>query len=98
MFIKTKKERVDTTAYRVHAEIRFPVDDWEDTACKLLLLAAKEIDRLNEKRLDQDRTIHNQRVALRQNWEITEARAQWTRAWYPSKLLKSLLNRATKTV
>lgn len=52
-----------------------------------------EIAKLKAERLELDRRIHNQRVALRQNWEITEMRAQYKRAWYPSKLLMSILRR-----
>lgn len=58
--------------------------------------ALAEIKRLKTERLKLDRRIHNQRIALRKNWEIIEMRAQYKRAWYPSKLLISILhNQAT---
>jgi len=55
--------------------------------------AADEIERLRTERLKLDRRIHNQRRALRENWEIIEMRAQYKRAWYPSKLLTSMLRK-----
>lgn len=88
----------DTEVYRAHAAGRFPADEWERRTCELLVIAADEIDRLNEKRLEQDRKIHNQRVALRSNWEIIEMRAQYAKAWYPSKLLTALLKRGHKVL
>lgn len=57
-------------------------------------LLSIEIDRLKAERLVLDQRIHNQRKALRENWMITEMRAEARRAWYPSKLLMSLLRRA----
>lgn len=69
-----------TTCYRVHADT-LPGDAvpgrWEDTASKLLLLAANQIDRMHQERLVLDRRIHNQRVALRETWEIVEMRRKW---------------------
>ena len=38
--------------------------------------AAEHIEQLRIERLKVDRRIHNQRVALRMNWEIMEMRAQ----------------------
>ena len=42
-----------------------------------LLAARQEIERLKAMRLKLDRRIHNQRLALRQNWEIVEMRGNW---------------------
>ena len=39
--------------------------------------AAYEIERLRADRLKLDRRIHNQRRALRENWEIVEQRGNW---------------------
>lgn len=61
--------------------------------CRLL---TAEIDRLKAERLILDKRIHNQRVALRGNWEIIEKRAQYRRAWYPSPLLRQMLFRSTR--
>lgn len=58
--------------------------------------AAGEIERLRSERKILDKRIHNQRVALRENWEIIEMRAQYRRAWYPSPLLKRMLLRSTR--
>lgn len=37
----------------------------------------EEIRRLKAERLKLDKRIHNQRVALRQTWEIVEMRRKW---------------------
>lgn len=37
----------------------------------------EEIRRMKAERLKLDRRIHNQRVALRDNWEIVEMRRKW---------------------
>lgn len=42
--------------------------------CKAL---ATEVERLKAERLKLDKRIHNQRVALRQTWEIVEMRRKW---------------------
>lgn len=42
-----------------------------------LIAAEKEIERLKAERLKLDRRIHNQRRALRENWEIYEMRGRW---------------------
>lgn len=55
--------------------------------------ALQEIALLHEEREVLKRRIHNQRLMLRRNWEIIEMRAQYRRAWYPSKLLMAILNR-----
>ena len=55
--------------------------------------AADEIERLRKQEYRMAARIHHQRVALRENWEIIEMRAQYRRAWYPSKLLRSMLRR-----
>lgn len=44
---------------------------------QLELEAAAEIERLRAERLKLDRRIHNQRIALRQNWEIFEMRRNY---------------------
>ena len=36
----------------------------------------------DEMRLKLDRRIHNQRVALRDNWEVVERRQRSNRNWY----------------
>lgn len=62
--------------------------EWLDAqVCKL----SDENERLRAERLKLDRRIRNQRAALRKNWEIIEMRAEYKRAWYPSKLLRSIL-------
>lgn len=58
--------------------------------CKKL---TAELDRRREERIELDRRIHNQRVALRENWEIIETRASYKKAWYRSPLLTSILQR-----
>jgi hypothetical protein len=40
-----------------------------------------EVGRLKAERLKLDRRIHNQRVALQENWEIVEKRAGWLKGW-----------------
>jgi len=67
--------------------------DREDKLCSD---AADVIERMRRERQEVDRRIHNQRRALRQNWEIVEMRAQYKRAWYPSKLLTQLLKRGAE--
>lgn len=62
-----------------------------DRGDKLCADAADELERLRAERLKLDQRIHNQRVALRENWDIVEMRAQYRRCWYPSKLLYSIL-------
>jgi hypothetical protein len=59
-----------------------------------LRAAASVIEAMKVERLALDKRIHNQRVALRSNWEIIEMRAEYKRAWYPSKLLLGLLRRS----
>ena len=56
----------------------------------------EEIRRLKAERRNLDKRIHNQRVALRENWEIIEMRASYRRAWYPSPLLRRMLLRSTR--
>lgn len=55
--------------------------------------AAAEIGRLKADRLKLDRRIHNQRVALRQNWEIVEARRKWLGSETARKAYVSLWKR-----
>lgn len=64
---------------------------------KLCTDAACEIEWLHGYIKKLERRIHNQRISLRQNWEIIEMRAQYKRAWYPSKLLMQILKRAYRT-
>lgn len=68
------------------------------------LIAALEADneRLREERLKLDRRIHNQRVALRQTWEIVEKRRKWlgsdtARRMYASLFKRYQALRATST-
>ncbi len=86
----------DAIGYFVPPTLPAPllVDTNRETMGKLIE-AEKEIERLKTERLKLDRRIHNQRVALRKNWEIMEMRSG-KRAWYPSKLLKALLNRGRR--
>lgn len=72
-----------------------PIHGSEDhpVSVKLRVEAADEIERLRAERLNLDKRIHNQRVALRSNWEIIEARASYKKAWYRSPLLTALLLR-----
>ena len=66
---------------------------------RFLNLAAadrEEVERLKAERLKLDKRIRCQRLALRQNWEIIEMRASYRRAWYPSPLLRSIINNRRK--
>lgn len=60
---------------------------------KLSLAAADEIERLRTQEYKLAARIHQQRVALRENWEIVEMRASHQRAWVRSPLLMSMLKR-----
>jgi hypothetical protein len=60
--------------------------------CKAL---TAKVEQLKQERLKLDKRIHNQRVALRSNWQIIEKRAQYRKAWYRSPLLTSLLIKST---
>lgn len=60
-------------------------------AVAVLKEARAKIERMHADRLMVDRRIHNQRAMLQAHWEIIEMRAQYKRAWYPSKLLSSIL-------
>jgi len=73
---------------------------WNDGDLSLearLREAICEIDRLQEEVLKLQGRVHNQRVMLRSNWEIIEMRAQYAKAWYPSRLLTALLKRGQKS-
>lgn len=72
------------------------VEVGKETMAKLIA-AEKTIAKLREERLKLDRRIHNQRVALRQNWMIIETRAQYAKAWYRSPLMMRLLQRAVRS-
>ena len=61
---------------------------------EVMRCAAAKLQELSAYRLKLERRIHNQRVALRENWQTTEMRASWKRAWYPSKLLTAILHRS----
>lgn len=53
---------------------------WEATGLPTearLREALQEIARLNEKMLRLQQRVHNQRMALRRNWEIVEQRAEY---------------------
>lgn len=54
------------------------------------------MNRMMAERQRLDRRIHNQRIALRQNWETMEKRAGHNRAWVRSPLLMSMLRKGTK--
>lgn len=68
----------------------FKAELWKARAMEL----ADKVDRMQAERLKLDKRIHNQRVALRENWEIIEMRASHKRAWLQSPLLRSMLHRA----
>lgn len=70
----------------------FKAELWKARAMEL----ADKVDRMQAERLKLDRRIHNQRVALRSNWEIIEARAAYKKAWYRSPLLTAILLRNRK--
>jgi hypothetical protein len=59
----------------------------------ILAEAADEIERLRAQEYKLARRIHQQRVALRENWQIVEMRAAHQRAWLRSPLLASMLRR-----
>lgn len=61
---------------------------------KLCLDAAEEMDRMRTELFNLSNRIRNQRASLRENWQIIEMRAQYRRAWYPSPLLTSILNKS----
>ena len=50
----------------------------------LLRQSSEEIERLRADRLKLDWRIHNQRKALRENWEIVEQRGNWVLARFLS--------------
>lgn len=62
----------------------------------LCLQAADEIERLREMEFKLAGRIHQQRMALRENWQIVEQRAAHRRAWVRSPLLASILRRGPK--
>jgi hypothetical protein len=55
--------------------------------------ALKRLEMMAADRLRLDQRIRLQRLALRQNWMITEERVSHRRAWRQSPLLLSLLRR-----
>jgi len=65
----------------------------DDGICDLLDEAAEAIERQNTERLKLDRRIHNQRVALRDNWEIVEMRRKWLGSDTARKMYISLSKR-----
>lgn len=54
-----------------------PFDPEIETAVGYIARLEAEVVRLNAERLKLDRRIHNQRVALRENWQIVEQRRKW---------------------
>lgn len=52
-----------------------------------------ENERLRTERLKLDRRIHNQRIALRQNWEIVEQRQKWLGSDTARRMYCALLRR-----
>lgn len=60
---------------------------------KLCQDAADELERLRDERLKLSHRIHQQRVALRENWMIVESRLAYRRAWVRSPLLTQMLKR-----
>lgn len=72
-----------------------PIKPWTPDENGVQYVARLEgiIDKMRAERIKLDRRIHNQRVALRENWEIVEMRASHQRAWLRSPLLRSILQR-----
>lgn len=60
---------------------------------KLIEALEREVERLKAERLKLDRRIHNQRMALRENWEIVEMRRKWLGSDTARKMYISLLKR-----
>lgn len=58
--------------------------------------ALKRLEGMAEDRLRLDQRIRQQRIALRENWQIVEMRAAHRRAWLQSPLLKAMLKRGYK--
>lgn len=92
--------RIDRSTYRgnmkhyrpyIRSETEHMIACLRERDDKLCQDAAKELERMRDERLTLSHRIHQQRVALRDNWMIIEMRAQYARAWYPSPLLKSVL-------
>ena len=63
---------------------------------KLCLDAARELEVMREERLKLQKRIHQQRIALRSNWQIIESRASHKKAWYPSPLLIAILKKSSQ--
>lgn len=57
------------------------------------LAAEAEVERLKTERLKLDKRIHNQRVALRQTWEIVEMRRKWLGSDTARRMYANLLKR-----
>lgn len=53
----------------------------------------EEVRRLKAERLMLDKRIHNQRLALRQTWEIVEMRRKWLGSDTARRMYASLLKR-----
>lgn len=53
----------------------------------------RENARLRDERLKLDRRLHNQRIALRENWEIVEMRRKWLGSDTARKLYCNLLKK-----
>lgn len=89
------KQLVDQLAQRYFQELMngpsevYKAELWRKRAYEL----AEEVDRLVAERLKLDRRIHNQRVALRQTWEIVEMRRKWLGGDTARKMYASLWKR-----
>lgn len=66
---------------------------WHHERPELVSEAADELERLRAERLKLDKRIHNQRVALRQTWEIVEMRRKWLGSDTARRMYSSLLKR-----
>jgi hypothetical protein len=64
-------------------------EEWRARA----LEAECKIEEMQAERLRLDKRIHNQRVALRQTWEIVEMRRKWLGSDTARRMYISLLKR-----
>lgn len=84
---------VTPTALRVQADTATDTVEWTVTACKLMRVAAEEIEQMHAERLKLDRRIRNQRLALRENWQIVEDRRNWLGSSTSRRMYVSLCKR-----
>lgn len=87
--VPTAEDRAYSRGFHDCSQSYVPIMDALNDTCNRL---RDEVEMLKAERLKLDRRIHNQRVALRQNWEIFEMRRKYmgspaSRAAY-ARLLK----------